>query len=56
MMERKSEMSDEILQCFVIVGLLIARVTIRESPLKITEENFRERDNLAANNAAVASP
>jgi hypothetical protein len=54
--EKKSDITDEIRQSCVIEGLLMARVTIRESPSKITDGSLRDRDNWAARRAAEASP
>jgi hypothetical protein len=45
MVERKSEITEEIRQSCVIEGLLMARVTIRESPSKITDGSLRDRDS-----------
>jgi hypothetical protein len=54
--EERFKISEEILQSCVIVGLLMARVIISESPSKMTEGSLRDRDNCAARRAAVASP
>jgi hypothetical protein len=54
--ERNSDMMDEIRQSCVIVGLLMARLTVKESPSKITWDSPIDEHNVAARRAAVASP
>jgi hypothetical protein len=56
MVEKKSERIDEIRQSWVIVGLLMARLTVRELPSKITWDSCIEEQSWAARRAAVASP
>jgi hypothetical protein len=43
--EKKSEITEDICQFCVIEGLLMARVTIRESPSNMTKGSLRDRDN-----------
>jgi hypothetical protein len=45
MVEMKFEIIEEMRQSCVIEGLLMARVTIRESPSKITEGSFRDKNS-----------
>jgi hypothetical protein len=56
MVDKKYKIIEEIFQSCVINELLMARVTIRESPSKITEGSFRDKDSWAERRAAEASP
>jgi len=55
MVDKKYKIIEEIFQSCIIKKLLMARVTIRESPSKITEGSFRDKDSWAARRAADAS-
>jgi hypothetical protein len=56
MVKIKSETIDEIRQSWVIIGLLIARLTVRESPSKVTWDKPKYEHSVAARRAADASP
>jgi hypothetical protein len=43
--DEKSEITEDIRQSCVKEGLLMARVTISESPSKMTKGNLGDRDN-----------
>jgi hypothetical protein len=51
-----SDMIDEIRQSRVIVGLFMARLTVKESPSKVTRDSPIDENSVAARRAAVASP
>jgi hypothetical protein len=55
-MERMLEMMKAIHQFVVVAGCWSAKMTLRESPSKIKEDNPKEVANRAARRAPRASP
>jgi hypothetical protein len=45
MVDKKLKRMEEIRQSCIIEGLLMARITIREPPSKITEGSLRDKDS-----------